>query len=76
MDLSTEVETRLPWTYVDETADLAKLIPGRYLIAGAGSAVAVAQIIDVAADGLIHARLVRGTIASNRHLLSDGPLEA
>jgi hypothetical protein len=35
--------------------------------------VAVAQVIDVAEDGLVHVRPVRGTVEANRHLLDAAP---
>lgn len=73
IDFNTEDETGLPWTYLDEAADRDRIVPGRYVIAGAGSAIAVAQIIDVADDGLVHVRAVRGTIEENRHLLDTAP---
>jgi hypothetical protein len=73
IDFNTEDETGLPWTYLDPAADRARIVPGRYIIAGAGAAVAVAQVIDVAADGLVHVRPVRGTVEKNRHLLDAAP---
>lgn len=72
MDLGTEDETGLPWTYLPPDAAPSGIIPGRHLIAGAGDAVAVVQVADVAEDGLVHVKPVRGTIESNRHLL-DAP---
>lgn len=76
IDLRTEDETGLPWTYLGDDADLSSILPGRYVIAGAGDAVAAAQILDVAEDGLVHVKPVRGTAESNRQLLdapSTGP---
>ena len=72
IDFNTEDETGLPWTYLGD-ADRARIIPGRYVIAGAGDAVAVAQVVDVAEDGLVHVRPVRGTVEANRHLLDTAP---
>lgn len=67
---NTEDETGFPWSYLDEGADRDRIVPGRHVIAGAGNAVAVAEVMDVADDGLVHVRPVRGTLESNRHLLS------
>lgn len=69
IDFNTEDETGLPWTYLPEGADRERLVPGRYIVAGAGAVVAVAQIVDVARDGLEHVRPVRGSVDRNRHLL-------
>lgn len=73
IDLSTEDETGLPWTYLDDATDRSRIVPGGYIVAGAGTAVAVAQVVDVGADGLIHVRPVRGSVESNRHLLEAAP---
>lgn len=73
IDLSTEDETGLPWTYLDDAVDRSRIVPGRYIVAGAGTAVAVAQVVDVGDDGLIHVRPVRGSVESNRHLLEAAP---
>jgi len=70
VDLNTEDETGFPWTYLDERSDRDRIVPGRYVIAGAGEAVVVVQVVDVADDGLVHVRPVRGTVESNGHLLS------
>ena len=72
IDLSTEDETGLPWTYLGD-ADRSRIVPGRYVIAGAGDAVAVVQVVDIAEDGLVHVRPVRGTVEANRHLLGAAP---
>ncbi len=73
IDFNTEDETGLPWAYLDAAADRSRIVPGRYILAGAGEAEAVAQVIDVAADGLVHVRPVRGNVEQNRHLLEAAP---
>lgn len=70
IDLGAEDETGLPWTYLPAGSDPSSIVPGRHVIAGAGEAVAVVQVVDVAEDGLVHVKPVRGTIDSNRHLLN------
>lgn len=72
IDLGTEDETGLPWTYLPAGSVPPGIAPGRFVIAGAGEAVAVVQVVDVAEDGLVHVKPVRGTVESNRQLL-DGP---
>ena len=54
VDLNTEDETGFPWTYLDQATNPTQVVPGRVLVVGAGSAVALAEVIDVASDGLVH----------------------
>jgi hypothetical protein len=56
VDLNTEDETGLPWSYVDQAVDPSVVVPGRLIVVGSGSAVTVAQVIDVGIDGLVHVR--------------------
>jgi hypothetical protein len=56
VDLNTEDETGLPWSYLDQATDPSVVVPGRVIVVGSGSAVAVAQVIDVGIDGLVHVR--------------------
>ena len=58
VDLNTEDETGLPWSYLDQAVDPSVVVPGRLIVVGSGSAVAVAQVIDVGTDGLVHVRPV------------------
>lgn len=67
VDLNTEDETGFPWTYLDQATDPTKVVPGRVLVVGAGSAVAFAEVIDVASDGLVHVRPLPGPF-TERHL--------
>lgn len=60
VDLNTEDETGLPWTYLDQASDPSIVVPGRLIVVGAGSAVALAEVIDVADDGLVHVRPLPG----------------
>jgi hypothetical protein len=54
VDLNTENETGFPWSYVDQAVDPSVVVPGRLIVVGSGSAVTVAQVIDVGIDGLVH----------------------
>ncbi len=72
VDLNTEDDTGLPWTFIDEARDQSRIVPGRYVVVGAGSAVAVAQIVDIAADGVVHVRPLPGPVSANAHQLTDG----
>ena len=66
VDLNTEDETGLPWTYLDQALDPSIVVPGRILIVGAGAAVAVAEVVDVGADGLVHVRPLPGPVSAER----------
>jgi hypothetical protein len=61
VDLNTEDETGLPWSYLDQAIDPSVVVPGRLIVVGSGSAVTVAQVIDVGIDGLVHVRPVTQT---------------
>ena len=66
VDLNTEDETGLPWTYLDQALDPSIVLPGRLLIVGAGAAVAVAEVVDVGADGVVHVRPLPGPVSAER----------
>lgn len=69
VDWNTQDDTGLPWTFADQAGDPSLVVAGRYVIAGHGDAIAVAQIVAVGDDGLVHLRQIPGPIASNAHLL-------
>ena len=73
VDLNTMDETGLPWAFLDEAPHPERVIPGRYIVAGSGAARAVALVIDIT-DGIVHIQPLRGSIASNRRLLTTHPL--
>ena len=66
VDLNTEDETGFPWTYLDQAADPSVAVPGRLIVVGSGSAVAIAEVIDVAADGLVQVRPLPGPVTEQR----------
>lgn len=66
VDLNTEDETGLPWTYLDQADDPSRVVVGRRLVVGAGNAVAIAEVIDVRADGLVHVRPLPGPATQDR----------
>ncbi len=37
VDLNTEDETGLPWTYLDQASDQTVIVPGRLIVVGAGT---------------------------------------
>ena len=66
VDLNTEDETGLPWTYLDQAPDPTVIVPGRLVVVGAGSAIAIAEVVDVASDGLVHVRPLPGPVTEQR----------
>lgn len=70
VDLNTIDDSGLPWAFLDDAADPSVIVPGRFLVAGSGQARAVAQVVDVD-DGIVHVRPLRGSVATNFHLLDD-----
>jgi len=66
VDLNTEDETGFPWTYFDQAADPSVVVPGRLIVVGSGSALAIPEVIDVAADGMVHVRPLPGPVAEQR----------
>jgi hypothetical protein len=72
VDLNTMDDTGLPWAFLDDAVHPTRLVPGAYVIVGSGEVRAVAQVIDVDND-IVHVRPLRGSVASNAHLLRDRP---
>lgn len=70
VDLNTTDDSGLPWAFMDQAEDAAVVTPGRFIVVGSGVARAVAQVVDIA-DGIVHVRPLRGSVASNAHLLTD-----
>ena len=58
-------------TFYDDVDDgvarlLAVIVPGRLIVVGAGSAIAIAEVVDVAGDGLVHVRPLPGPVTEQR----------
>jgi hypothetical protein len=66
VDLNTEDETGFPWTYLDQASNPAVVVPGRLIVVGAGTAVAIAEVMDVGSDGLVHVRPLPGPVSERR----------
>ena len=71
IDLNTMDETGLPWAFLDEAPDPSVVVPGSHIVVGSGAAVAVAVVVDITDEGVVHVQPIRGSVASNAHLL-DG----
>ncbi len=46
VDLNSMDETGLPWSFLDEATDPELIVPGAYVVVGAGSVRAVAQVVE------------------------------
>lgn len=69
VDWNTQDDTGLPWTLIDEATDPSRIVAGAFLIAGHDDAIAVAEVVDVDHDGVVHLRQCPGPIAESAHLL-------
>jgi hypothetical protein len=68
VDLNSEDESGLPWSFVDEARDPSLMVEGAWLVVGEGAARAVAQVVEV--DGnIVRVRPLPGPIERHRHLL-------
>jgi hypothetical protein len=69
VDFASQDDTGMPWTLLSEAADPARIIAGTYVVAGNDQAAMVAEIVDVAADGVVHLRPLPGPVSRNAHRL-------
>ena len=69
VDLNTMDETGMPWAFLQEAPNPDRVVPGAYVVAGSGAARAVALVVDIV-DGIVHVQPMRGSVASNRQLLT------
>jgi hypothetical protein len=69
VDLNSEDESGLPWTFLDEARDSTLIREGAWLIVGEGSVRAVAQVVEVSGD-IVRVRPLPGPVEEHRDLLS------
>jgi hypothetical protein len=70
VDLNSEDDSGLPWTFLDEARDPALIREGVWIVVGEGSVRAVAQVVEI--DGeIVRVRPLPGPVDKYRHLLSD-----
>jgi hypothetical protein len=70
IDWNEEDDTGLPWTFVDRARTPSKIVRGAYVVAGRGTALAVAEVVDVDDQGVVHLRPLPGPVSSHLHLLA------
>lgn len=71
VDLNNEDETGLPWSLLSEATDQARIVPGAHVVVGSGRVRAVALVVDVTSDDVVHVRPLPGPVSAHRHLLSS-----
>lgn len=69
VDLNSEDDSGLPWTFVDEAPEPELVIEGAWLVVGQGSVRAVAQVIEIEGD-IVRVRPLPGPVDRHRHLLT------
>ncbi len=69
VDLNSEDESGLPWTFLDEARDPALISEGAWLVVGEGAVRAVAQVVEID-DNIVRVRPLPGPVDEHRHLLS------
>ncbi len=69
VDFNTQDDTGLPWSLLDESTDQSRIVAGAYVLAGNDHANAVAEVVDVGSDGVVHLRPLPGPVSEHRHLL-------
>jgi len=71
IDWNIQDDTGLPWTFADEASDSDRIVPGAFVVAGRGTAVAVAEVVDRDAAGVVHLRALPGPASAHLPLLSN-----
>jgi hypothetical protein len=72
IDWNEEDDTGLPWTLASRAAFPERIVPGAFVVAGRGTTVAVAEVVDRDDAGVVHLRAMPGSLADNAHLLVAG----
>jgi hypothetical protein len=73
LDLNTQDETGLPWTFLDEAPDPSRIVQGAWIVVGGPQAQAVAQVVSIESlpqGDLVHVRPLPGPVSDYTHLLS------
>jgi hypothetical protein len=69
VDLNSEDESGLPWSFLDEARNPAIIREGAWIVVGEGSARAVAQVVEIEGD-IVRVRPLPGSVDSHRDLLT------
>ena len=68
VDLNSEDDSGLPWTFVDEAPDATLIVEGVWLVVGQGAVRAVAQVVEIEGE-IVRVRPLPGPVDRHRHLL-------
>jgi hypothetical protein len=68
VDLNSEDESGLPWSFLDEARDPALIREGAWIVVGEGSTQAVAQIVEIEGN-IVRVRPLPGPVEQHRALL-------
>lgn len=71
VDLNSEDDSGLPWTFLDEARDPTLVKEGAWLVVGEGNTRAVAQVVEIEGD-IVRVRPLPGPVARHRGLLTHG----
>ncbi len=69
VDLNSQDESGLPWTFLDEARDPSIVKEGAWLVVGEGDAHAVAQVVEIDGD-IVRVRPLPGPVGQHRSLLA------
>jgi hypothetical protein len=69
VDLNSEDDSGLPWTFLDEVRDRSLIREGAWLVVGEGAVRVVAQVVEID-DDIVRVRPLPGSVDEHRHLLS------
>ena len=65
VDLNSIDETGLPWSFVDEAIEPSRIVVGAFIVVGGGSVRAVAQVVDITDEGVVHVRPLSGPVSDH-----------
>jgi hypothetical protein len=68
IDLNSEDESGLPWTFLDEARDPRLIREGAWIVVGEGSVRAVAQVVEIEGD-IVRVRPLPGPVDTHSRLL-------
>lgn len=69
VDLNSEDESGLLWSFIDEARDRSLVVEGAWLVVGEDSTRAVAQVVEIERP-IVRVRPLPGRVDRHRHLLA------
>ena len=65
-------ETGLSWAFLDEAPDPSVIVPSHHVVLGSGAAVAVAVVVDITDDSVVHVQPTLGPVVRGCGVGEDG----